>query len=139
MACKRLPAHAYTCLLQAFIVFADEQQTTGHKREKAMKDLELLYAQIHSIPMNQERYTERLGEVMATQKLFELKSVNRDQGFILRSSNGDYHVWFISKSVDGELVYVSEAGVWPAHQLKEAMNGLMYQMQIRCSSLIEAC
>ena len=109
-----------------------------------MKNLEKLYKEIKaSYPdgMTFEQYLEAVGPVIPSQGLFKLESSQDDTGFLLRSDNGNYHIWFVGRTTspryEGERYHVTETTTWAPEQLKEAMNALMSQMQTDCEWLIE--
>lgn len=102
-----------------------------------MKNLELLYAQVEQRGLTFEKYLEYVGPVIPSQSLFKLESCEGDTGFLLRSDDGSYHIWFVSRSIDKTLYYITQTGTWYANQLNEAMGDLMLQMKLDCQGLIE--
>lgn len=102
-----------------------------------MKNLELLYAQVEQRGLTFEKYLEYAGSVIPSQALFKLESCEDDTGFLLRSDDGSYHIWFVSRSIDKTLYYITQTGIWYANQLNEAMGDLMLQMKLDCQGLIE--
>lgn len=102
-----------------------------------MKNLESLYKEIEGRVLGQQEYLEKLGNVLQSQKLFTLTSCESDSGFLLRSDDGSYHIWFmqlVMSPVAG--IQVTETGTWYSNQLSEAMSDLMNQMKLDCEGLI---
>lgn len=108
-----------------------------------MRNLEKLLVEIqaHADGMTFEQYTAVVGPVIPSQVLFRLESCEGDAGFLLRSDDGSYHIWFVGQTTsdryEGKRYHVTETGTWYANQLSEAMNDLMNQMKIDCEWLIE--
>lgn len=107
-----------------------------------MKNLESLYQEIQNFEdgMTFEQYTAVVGPVMPSQVMFKLESCEDDAGFLLRSDDGSYHIWFVVKTTspryEGERFHVTETGTWYSNQLSEAMSDLMNQMKLDCEGLI---
>lgn len=104
-----------------------------------MKNLELLYAQIQDRGMSWETYQSYTCPMIKEQGMFKLESKNDQTGWVLKSDDGSFHVWFMTRSIDGSLYYVVETGQWHPNQLHHAMNDLMLEMRIRCQDMIERC
>lgn len=108
-----------------------------------MQNLESLLQQIqaHTDGMTFEQYLEVVGPVIPSQTLFKLESCEGDTGFLLRSDDGSYHIWFVGKTTspryEGFRFHVTETSTWAPNQLSEAMNSLMLQMQTDCEWLID--
>lgn len=108
-----------------------------------MKNLATLLHEMHAHEdgMTLEQYLGHFTEVSKDQRLFKLESCEGDTGFLLRSDDGKYHVWFMGTTTSpryvGERYHVTEVSIWAPEQLKEAMNALMQQMQTDCEWLIE--
>lgn len=104
-----------------------------------MKNLEKFYAQhfegkLHSLT----DYIELMNPVRKEQALFKLDSREGDTGFLLRSDDGTFHIWFLQHILSPVEGYqIVETGTWYPNQLSEAMNDLMNQMKIDCEGLIE--
>lgn len=108
-----------------------------------MKNLSTLLQEMHAHEdgMTLEQYLGHFTEVSKDQRLFKLESSEGDTGFLLRSDDGRYHVWFMGTTTSpryvGERYHVTEVATYPADQLSEAMSRLMDQMKIDCEWLIE--
>ncbi|ATW58075.1 hypothetical protein CNR34_00142 [Pseudomonas phage nickie] len=108
-----------------------------------MKNLAILLREMHAHEdgMTLEQYLGHFTRVFKEQGLFKLESCEGDTGFLLRSDDGTYHVWFMgtttSPRYEGERYHVTETTTWAPEKLSEAMNALMMQMQIDCEGLIE--
>ena len=108
-----------------------------------MKNLEKLLVEIqaHTDGMTFEQYTAVVGPVMPSQVLFRLESCEGDAGFLLRSDDGSYHIWFVGQTTstryEGKRYHITEVGTYPSYRLSEAMNCLMNQMKTDCEWLIE--
>lgn len=116
----------------------DRQRSTVHYESQAMKNLELLYAQIQDRGMSWDTYLEKLGEVLQNQKMFTLTSSNNVTGMVLKSEDGTFHVWFVTRSQDNSLFYVTEESTHYPHQLGLALESLANRMHCLCSDLIES-
>lgn len=102
-----------------------------------MKNLELLYAQIQDRPMTWEKYQEVTCPLIREQGLFKMESATDHTGWVLRSEDGSFHVWFMTRSQDNSLYYITETGTWHNNQLNDAIKDLALEMRIRCETLIE--
>lgn len=108
-----------------------------------MKNLATLLQEMkaHEDGMTLEQYLGHFAAVNREQGLFKLESSQDDTGFLLRSDDGSYHVWFMGRTTStrymGERYHITEVGTYPAEQLSEAMSRLMDQMKIDCEWLIE--
>lgn len=113
------------------------QQTTVHYESLTMKNLELLYAQIQDKGMSWEKYQEVTCPMIAKQGVFKLESKNDHTGWVIKSEDGSFHVWFMSRSQDATLYYITEESTHYAHQLGLALESLANRMHCLCSDLIE--
>lgn len=107
-----------------------------------MKNLKALYENLLEYKqLTFEEYVEIVGPVIPSQVLFKLESCEDDTGFLLRSFDGTYHIWFIGKVTsplyEGERYVTVETGTFQPNQLDAAMKDLMLQMCIDCEGLIE--
>ncbi|UKL15050.1 hypothetical protein hairong_146 [Pseudomonas phage hairong] len=106
-----------------------------------MKDLSILIEQVKERGMPFAEYAEKVGPVIPSQMLFSMKSCEGDHGFVLKSSNGNYHIWFVGTTSMGpgteKSYHVTETSTWYPHQLGLALDSLCNQMQIDCERLIE--
>lgn len=115
----------------------DRQRSTVHYESQAMKNLELLYAQIQDRPLTQEKYWEVTCPMIAQQGVFKLESKSDQTGWVLKSEDGSFHVWFMSRSQDGSLLYITQESTHYPHQLGLALESLANRMHCLCSDLIE--